>query len=124
MPELKELIFVYNAKSGLFNKATDFAHKIISSNTYDCNLCAITHGNFGAHKVWVDFIQSVKIPTRFLYKDEFGKIYSTIKGEFPAVLLKQNNSLTFILTAGQLNEIQDLNSLVDILKMKLENIPI
>ena len=29
----KELIFIYNAKSGFINELVDFAHKIISPNT-------------------------------------------------------------------------------------------
>ena len=46
----KELIFIYNAKSGLVNELLDFAHKIISPETYNCNLCAITYGTFAMDK--------------------------------------------------------------------------
>ena len=31
--EQKELIFIYNAKSGFINELVDFAHKIISPET-------------------------------------------------------------------------------------------
>ena len=41
--EDKELIFIYNAKSGFINELVDIPHKIISPETYDCNLCAITY---------------------------------------------------------------------------------
>ena len=37
-----ELIFVYNAKSGMVNELLDFAHKIVSPSTYNCNLYAIS----------------------------------------------------------------------------------
>ncbi len=40
------LIFVYNANSDLFSTVTDFAHKILSPSTYQCQLCALTYGNF------------------------------------------------------------------------------
>ena len=40
----KELIFIYNAKSGFVNEMVDFAHKIISPETYECNLHFITYG--------------------------------------------------------------------------------
>ena len=45
-----ELIFIYNAKSGLVNEFLDFAHKIVSPGTYNCNLCAISYGNFSMKK--------------------------------------------------------------------------
>ena len=38
----KELIFIYNAKSGFINELVDYAHKIISPETYESNLYAIT----------------------------------------------------------------------------------
>ena len=44
------LIFVYNAKSGTLNAAIDYFHKIVSPETYDCNLCILTYDNFGKKK--------------------------------------------------------------------------
>ena len=41
-----EIQFIYNAKSGLANSIFDLAHKLISPDTYECNLCKITHGAF------------------------------------------------------------------------------
>ena len=34
----KSIVFVYNADSGLFNMVTDTAHKMLSPDTYECNL--------------------------------------------------------------------------------------
>ncbi|MCF7977351.1 hypothetical protein U5801_08255 [Lamprobacter modestohalophilus] len=39
-----ELIFVYNADTGLFNQLADAAHKAFSADTYACNLCRVTYG--------------------------------------------------------------------------------
>lgn len=41
-----ELQFIYNAKGNWANSIFDLAHKIISPDTYECNLCKITHGAF------------------------------------------------------------------------------
>ena len=46
-----ENYFVYNADGDVFSLVGDFAHKIFSPKTYNCNLCAITHGNFGMNSV-------------------------------------------------------------------------
>ena len=48
--EGKKLIFIYNAKSGLVNEMIDFAHKIVSPETYECNLCAISYNTFTKKK--------------------------------------------------------------------------
>ena len=74
--EDKELIFIYNAKSGLVNEMIDFAHKIVSPGTYDCNLCAMSYGTFTKKKRWSDYINSLPIKSTFRYKDKvlgFGK---------------------------------------------------
>lgn len=36
------LVFVYAADSGVLNIAKDVIHKLVSSSTYPCHLCAIT----------------------------------------------------------------------------------
>ena len=66
----KELIFIYNAKSGLVNELIDFAHKIISPETYDCNLCILTYDNFGKKKEWKAFLKNLDVPIQFLYADD------------------------------------------------------
>jgi len=44
---MSKLIFVYNADSGLLNAMKDWAHKIVSPETYPCSLCALTYNNLG-----------------------------------------------------------------------------
>jgi hypothetical protein len=45
-----EIQFIYNAKNGVTNSLFDLAHKLISADTYECNLCKITHGAFTESK--------------------------------------------------------------------------
>ena len=60
------LIFVYNADSGLFNTLTDIAHKVLSPDTYACNLCSITHGYLKERRKWRNFIRTLDHPVEFL----------------------------------------------------------
>ena len=53
---IEEIVFIYNAKSGLFNAFLDWSHKIISPKTYECKLCAITYNNFGKEKKWREIL--------------------------------------------------------------------
>ena len=83
----KELIFIYNAKSGLVNELIDFAHKIISPETYDCNLCTITYGTFAMEKNWANYIQELPVKSIFTYKDKLvdRKLKKT---KLPAVFIR------------------------------------
>lgn len=64
------LLFVYKADSGLFNTASDIAHKLISPQTYECSLCALTHGYFSMRKEWAGFLEQLGLPCAFRHRDE------------------------------------------------------
>ena len=79
MEKNKKIIFVYNAKSGLFNSLKDTVHKTLSPNTYECNLCQVTFGAFNMKDEWKEFIENLKIKSEFLHKNEFIKKYNISK---------------------------------------------
>lgn len=113
-----ELIFIYNAKSGVVNELIDFAHKIISPETYDCNLCAISYGPFSMKKKWSTYIETLPFKSTFTYKDKFSKDgYNNIK--FPSVFIRSNEKLDEIISATEINEIKDLDQLIVLLNHKL-----
>ena len=113
-----ELIFIYNAKSGVVNELIDFAHKIVSPETYDCNLCAISYGAFSMKKKWSTYIETLPFKSTFTYKDKFSKNgYSNIK--FPSVFIRSNEKLDEIISATEINEINNLDQLIGLLNQKL-----
>ena len=113
-----ELIFIYNAKSGVVNELIDFAHKIVSPETYDCNLCAISYGPFSMKKKWSTYIETLPFKSTFTYKDKFSKNgYSNIK--FPSVFIRSNEKLDEIISATEINEIKNLDQLIGLLNQKL-----
>ena len=113
-----ELIFIYNAKSGVVNELIDFAHKIVSPETYDCNLCAISYGAFSMKKKWSTYIETLPFKSTFTYKDKFSKNgYSNIK--FPSVFIQSNEKLDEIISATEINGIKNLDQLIDLLNQKL-----
>jgi hypothetical protein len=96
--------FVYNAKSGLFNQLTDAAHKAISPNTYECNLCKLTYGLTSMKKQWKAFIKNYDI--EFTYKNKI-KVKET-----PAVYDEQ---LMLVISSKEISackDVQELQSLV------------
>ena len=115
---MAELIFIYNAKSGVTNSLFDWAHKIISPNTYDCNLCTITYNNLGKEKKWSNFLENINIESRFYYKDHLKELHF-VKGpsELPCIYLKTDNNITLIIDSDELNSFNNVEELIK----KLEN---
>ena len=115
----KELIFIYNVKSGFINELVDFAHKIISPETFDCNLCAITYDTFTMEKRWADYIQSLPINSLFTYQD---KLYeNNLKNvKLPSVFLRNGTELKELLSSSEINKLNELQQLIEILDKKLK----
>ena len=113
-----ELIFIYNVNSGVVNELIDFAHKIVSPETYDCNLCAISYGAFSMKKKWSTYIETLPFKSTFTYKDKFSKNrYSNLK--FPSIFIRSNEKLDEIISATEINEIKNLDQLIGLLNQKL-----
>lgn len=83
----KHLLFVYNADSGWFNTVADIGHKLLSPQTYACDLCALTHGYFSEHKAWRAIVDALPLPCEFLHRDEFRARYPQLISELPAVFV-------------------------------------
>jgi hypothetical protein len=111
-----KIIFVYNADSGVFNLLSDIAHKMFSPQTYACNLCAITHSNFGMKNEWKEYLDSLENPLEFLHADEFTGKYKSEKINLPAIFIEENGALKLVASADQINEsksIEDLKSIIN-----------
>ena len=116
--EKLKLIFVYNADSGMFNLLSDIAHKMFSPETYSCNLCALTHTNFGMKKQWRKFLESIDAEKEFLHADEFKNKYNIRETKLPAVY-KQNGDgdLEILVDAPAINKCQSIDDLIPILNL-------
>ena len=114
----KTLLFVYNAQSDLWSKSLDIAHKIISPATYNCDLCALTHGNFSERKVWATFKNSTDFQFIFMYRDEFLKQYGEGLGfEFPIILDSgYKEQLEVVLDAIRLKQLNSVEELIEVLE--------
>lgn len=114
-----ELVFIYNAKSGIINSLIDFTHKVISPDTYECNLCAITYGTFTKKNLWADYIESIPIASIFTYKDKIAdkKLDNVI---LPAVFLKKNDRFIQLISSIELNKLDNLEGLIVLLNARLK----
>lgn len=113
---MSKLLFVYNAKSDILNSAFDFAHKIISPKTYTCNLCKLTHSNFGEKKEWEEFRKKSSVEMEFLHSNEFEENHERVS--YPVVIEIIDNEYKAKISTEELNEINSTEELINALKNK------
>ena len=114
-----ELIFVYNANSGIFNAILDSLHKTFSPKTYNCNLCAITYTSVSMKKRWKEFIGKIDSPVLFLHRDELEKAYGITDVQLPVLLTTRGDDVDVLIHADRLNEIKHLDELIEQVKQKI-----
>ncbi|HVC35969.1 MAG TPA: GTPase [Candidatus Dormibacteraeota bacterium] len=120
----KELVFVYNAKSGFLNAVTDLIHKSVKPETYGCELCRITFNGVSMDKVWRNYVQKLPLKTTFIHKDEFTKEYPGENMSFPVILIKDENSLTELIKSSEFDQITDIAGLISLLNKRLKELGI
>ena len=102
-----KFIFIYNAKSDTVNAIIDYAHKMINPSTYNCDLCKLTHSNFGERKKWVDFKKKLDSDIEFYHINEF-EIKFKQSFNYPVILDKNLKVLLDNKTIGGLKDVSEL----------------
>ena len=110
-----ELIFVYNANSGIKAAVIDYLHKIVHPSTYPCHLCALTHSNIRERKVWKEFVKNSEVKMTFHHIDDFEAEYTYTKN-YPVILIKEKNTLTSFLDKNQINNIHSIEKLMSFIE--------
>ncbi|NJK30036.1 MAG: GTPase [Acaryochloris sp. SU_5_25] len=130
---MPKLIFVYNANSGAMNLALDIAHKVISPDTYSCNLCMLTHDTFTERSAWKSFREAHNIPMEFLHKDEFEWVGDGRFAEkslsnqestytYPIILKEDRGHTEVFLETVEINGIKDVKDLIATIQQRLEKL--
>lgn len=120
----EKLIFVYNADEGIFNTLMDSARKIFAPSTYQCNLCALTHGLTSMHKEWTGYMSKLNYETRFYHRDGFAKEWPSLNIKLPVILIQRDDSYDpeILMDADMLNEQKSLAQLMAVMgRMLIEH---
>ncbi len=118
---MKDLIFIYNAKSGLTQATLDWAHKIISPKTYECSLCSLTYGNLGKYSKWSKFLKSLNLNKSFIYDDQLSDLGFYENESLPCIFVGKDNNYSLIINSDELNSCQSLEHLIELIKERLSN---
>lgn len=115
-----KLLFVYNADSGFASSVKDMAHKLVSPDTYSCNLCKLTYPLISMDPEWKKFAESLPYEVGFLHRDEFHKQYPDQKQvELPALFEDDSSALRFLIARGEINKAQSISELIKIVESAL-----
>jgi hypothetical protein len=125
-PSVPQILFVYNAKAGIVAGMMDSVHKAVSPETYECALCAITHGYFTMQREFRNWLKALPYPVTFHHRPDFRSAYPQAKNiALPVVLLKSaDGTLIEILDAARLKSIKRSDDLVTALDAALTAKPI
>jgi len=116
------LLFVYNASSETIPRESQLMSRPTSSLSEPCRLLTLTYSPIGMKKEWKRFLSGLKIPARFLSRDEFTSGFRNITATFPAVFLMSGKDLFIIATTEEINRCGDLNDLVVLIQQRLSGI--
>ena len=117
----QKIIFVYNANSSIFSSITDSIHKVVSPDTYKCNLCKLTYGSVKMKKVWKEFVNNTLCEVEFIHKDESQKKYPEVK-DFPSVFTVMNGTPLILVNSEEINNASDLPSLISTISNAIKDI--
>ncbi|MEX0877894.1 MAG: hypothetical protein WDZ40_03490 [Candidatus Spechtbacterales bacterium] len=110
-----KLIFVYNADSGLIAALKDTVHKVVSPDTYQCNLCKVTFGAVSMKDEWKAFVDSLQYDVEFLHRDEFQERYPENKNEpLPALFVVENNEIKTALSKKSIDGAHSVENLISL----------
>ena len=105
---IQKIIFIYNADEGKLNAAFDSIHKFVSPGTYQCQLCAMTHGSFGMKKDWKAFIESLGVEIQFLHRDDASKILGDTVPPLPAVMgVDSEKTMKVLVSSEEMKNMQN-----------------
>lgn len=114
-----ELLLIYNAEKDVIGGVFDYAHKLFKPSTYKCDLCVLTHHNFGERKSWKAFKQKTEINLSFHYINSFEKEFDE-SYDYPVILKRRNEENKVVLSRKELNEILTVEDLIDRIEIILK----
>ena len=113
------LIFVYHCDRGNLSAIRDYSQKLTDNKAPDCHLLALISSPVGMKKGWKRYIQELRIPARFLFRDEYEEEFGGLFTPLPAVFLHEGKTKSLVISARELGGVQSVEDLIALVNGKL-----
>jgi hypothetical protein len=117
---MKILIFVYNADSGAYSSIKNKVNKMLSPESMKCKLYRLTYGRLFMKRVWKRFLGNLSYHKVFFYSKIFKKSHPEFAYlELPSILIKDGDKIKVLITAQEINTMENADDLIGLLGKKL-----
>lgn len=112
------LIFVFQCDRGNLSAIKDYSQTLATEKAPECGLLALISSPVGIKKSWKRYIQELKIPARFLYRDEYEEEFGELLTPLPAVFLHDQKTRSLLISADELGRVLSLDDLIVLVSQK------
>ncbi len=112
------LIFVFQCDRGNLSAIKDYSQTLATEKAPECGLLAHISSPVGIKKSWKRYIQELKIPARFLYRDEYEEEFGELLTPLPAVFLHDQKTRSLLISADELGRVKSLDELIVLVSQK------
>jgi hypothetical protein len=117
---MKVLIFVYNTNSGFYSSLKNHIKRLTSRKDYACKLHRLVYGKIFMKRVWKNFLGNLSYHKVFFHKKEFKKAHPEYAYlELPSILIKDGDKISVLITAQEINALENVDDLIGLLGQKL-----
>jgi hypothetical protein len=114
-----KLIFVYNANAGLAAGIMDSLHKLVSPQTYDCDLCAITYGLTRMDPKWKAWLKVQPFDAVFYHLPDFRAAYPDVTASLPVILTEREGQVETLVSADDFKLTPSVDALIALIESRL-----
>jgi hypothetical protein len=96
---------------------------MVKPSTYECNLCAVTFGNFGMKKEWAQYVSELdeEVNVEFYHRDEFEEYYpEVIDARYPSAYLESPNGMKLFISQEEMNAVESVEELKKLVNKRLK----
>jgi hypothetical protein len=116
-----KLLFVYNAEAGLVQGFLDSVHKVVSPQTYECDLCAITYGLTSMKPQWRDWLKGLGVPVQFYHRADFHAAWPGTDVKLPVILAEREGEIEILVGAEDFKSATTVDGLIALLEGRLDS---
>lgn len=114
-----KLLFVYNANAGLVAGMMDSVHKLVSPQTYACDLCAITYGLTRMNPEWKAWLKAQAFEAVFYHRPDFRAAYPGVAAELPVILTEREGAVEPLIGADDFKRTPSVDALIALIEARL-----